>query len=237
LKRDVAEVKTKTAQYGNEINGIKNKISTKEKVFNYVPGGTSFVIDPKGYLVTNYHVIEGARHIAVENGENVYAAKAVFTDKKKDIAILKIEDESFKPFTSIPYSISKSPGKLAEPIFTLGYPKDDIVYSQGYLSSKTGYNNDTLAFQIEIAANPGNSGSPILNRNGEVIGILNGRQKNTEGFTFAVPGQYIYKALDDLKKDTIYQKVKLPGKSSLNGIDRTIQAERIEDYVFMVKVN
>jgi S1-C subfamily serine protease len=241
LKTDVSGLKNQATkdrnELRNELNIIKNKLTTKDKTLNYTPGGTSFVIDPRGYLVTNFHVIQGAKNVAVENGGQAYKAKVVFTNSKNDIAILKIEDEDFKPFSSIPYSISKAPGKLAESIFTLGYPKEDIVYAQGYLSSKTGYHSDTLAFQIEIAANPGNSGSPILNKNGEVIGVLNGRQKNAEGFTFAVPGKYIYNALAELKKDTAYQKLKLPAKSSISGLERTAQAEKVEGYVFMVKVN
>jgi len=162
----------------------------------------------------------------------------VYTDKTKDIAILKIMDEDFKPYNSVPYSISKTSARLAEPIFTLGYPKNEIVYGQGYLSSLTGRNGDTLSCQIEIAANHGNSGSPILNRNGEVVGILNARQTSMEGFTFAIQGKYIYNALDELKRsDTSHQRVKLNSRSQIAGMERTEQVNKVEDYIYMVKVN
>lgn len=221
----------------NDAERKKHENAAEQKKITYTSGGTGFVIDAKGYLATNYHVIAGANHIGVQNKTGDFIAKVVYSDPSRDIAILKIEDESFRPYSSIPYSISRTSGKLAEQVFTLGYPKDDIVYAQGYLSSKTGYNSDTLGFQIEIAANPGNSGSPILNKNGEVIGLLNGRQTNAAGFTFAVAGKYLYAALDELKKDTSYQKVKLPSKSLMMGLDRSVQAEKMEDYVFIVKVN
>lgn len=240
LKREIRNLDNRTKQQGNELNKVKNSITTEKKKTSiiYKSGGTGFIIDAKGYLVTNFHVVDKARDIAVQNNKGEFIAKVVYTDPSKDIAILKIDDESFKPYTAIPYAISKSSARLAEPIFTLGYPKNEIVYGQGYLSSLTGFNGDTLSCQIEIAANHGNSGSPILNKNGEVVGILNARQNSTEGFTFAIQGKYIYKALDDLKKsDTSYQRVKLTSKSSIVGIDRTEQVKKLEDYIYMVKVN
>ena len=241
LKREITDLRNRTNQQRNELTTVQNTITEKEKRKNniiYKSGGTGFIIDAKGYLVTNFHVVNKARDIAVQNNKGEFIAKVVYTDPSKDIAILKIDDESFKPYSAIPYSISKSSARLAEPIFTLGYPKNEIVYGQGYLSSLTGFNGDTLSCQIEIAANHGNSGSPILNKNGEVVGILNARQNSTEGFTFAIQGKYIYKALDDLKKtDTSYQRLKLTSKSSIAGIDRTEQVKKLEDYVFMVKVN
>jgi S1-C subfamily serine protease len=239
LKGEIKNIKDVTTKQGNEINRVKNTInSDKRNSIIYTTGGTGFIIDVKGYLVTNFHVVDRAKNIAVQNEKGEFIATIVYADKAKDIAILKIEDESFKPYASIPYSISKSSAKLAEPIFTLGYPKNEIVYGQGYLSSLTGFNGDTLSCQIEIAANHGNSGSPIMNKNGEVVGILNARQTSTEGFTFAIQGKYIYKALDELKKsDTSYQRVKLNSKSQIAGMERTEQVNKVEDYIFMVKVN
>lgn len=236
LKGKINVLDRKTRQQDYEINNVKNRIIPKNNIV-YTTGGTGFIIDTKGYIVTNSHVIEGAKNVAVQNKKGDFVAKVVYNDPARDIAILKIDDDNFKPYSSIPYMISKNSGRLAETIFTLGYPRNDIVYGQGYLSSKTGFNGDTLSFQIDIAANRGNSGSPIINKNGEVIGILNGRQTNTEGFTFAIEGSNIYKAVDELKKDTTYQRIKLPTRSTLSGLDNTQQVEKLEDYVYMVKVN
>ncbi len=239
LKGEIKNIKVENAKQGNAINKVVNTLNNEKRAaIIYKSGGTGFVIDAKGYIVTNFHVVEKAKNIAVQNDLGEFIAKVVHTDKSKDIAILKIDDESFKPYASVPYSISKTSARLAEPIFTLGYPKNDIVYGQGYLSSLTGFNGDTLSCQIEIAANQGNSGSPIINRNGEVVGILNARQNSTEGFTFAIQGKYIYKALEDLKKsDTSYLRLKLNSKSQISGMERMEQVNKVEDYIYRVKVN
>lgn len=239
LNREIKDLRNTTRMQGNEIKNVKNSIGNeKNNNIIYKSGGTGFIVDAKGYLVTNFHVVDKAENIAVQNSRGEFIAKVVYTDRAKDIAILKIVDDSFKPYASVPYSISKNSARLAEPIFTLGYPRNEIVYGQGYLSSLTGFNGDTLSCQIEIAANHGNSGSPILNHNGEVVGILNARQNSTEGFTFAIQGKYIYKAIDELKKsDTSYQRVKLNSKSQIAGMERTAQVNKVEDFVYMVKVN
>jgi S1-C subfamily serine protease len=239
LKREISTLKAKTDRQGRELNQVKSNITPVTPIV-YKTGGTGFMIDGKGYLVTNSHVVENANNIAVQNTKGTeYVARIVYNNPEKDIAILKIDDENFKSLGTIPYAVSKSAGDLAEPIYTLGYPRNEIVYGQGYLSAKTGFNGDTLSCQIEIAANRGNSGSPILNNNGEVIGILNGRQTNAEGFAFAIRSKYIYQALDELRSqnDTSYQRVKLSSKSSMAGMDRKQQVKKLEDYVFMVKVN
>lgn len=237
LDRKLKENDNVTYRLSQEINSIKNKVNAP--AVTYKTGGTGFIIDPKGYLVTNSHVVADAKNIALENhkGEQ-FNARLVFEDKERDIAILKIVDENFKPFPMVPYAISKASAELAAPIFTLGYPRNDIVYGQGYLSAKTGFQGDTLSCQIEVAANSGNSGSPILNKYGEVIGVLNGRQINAEGFAFAIHSKYIFSAIEELrKKDSAYTRIKLPTTSSIKKIDRENQVKKIEDYIFMVKVS
>jgi S1-C subfamily serine protease len=112
-----------------------------------------------------------------------------------------------------------------------------VVYGEGYLAATTGFDHDTLAVQISINANRGNSGSPIINRKGEIIGVLNARQTSAEGAVFAVQSKYIYDALSSLQKsDSTYQNIKLPSSSSLKRIERTQQVKKISDYVYMVKV-
>src|SRR5678815_6365 len=129
-----------------------------------------------------------------------------------------------------PYSIRKSSAELGEQIFTLGYPRDEVVYGEGYLSAKSGYSGDTTAYQVSISVNPGNSGGPVINHNGEVIGIISSKETNADGVVFAIKSQNIYKALEEIKKtDTI----RLPVSGSVKGLERVQQIKKIEDCVFM----
>lgn len=198
--------------------------------------GTGFLIDAKGYLVTNAHVVKNSKNLYIQNnrGEQ-YGVKVVKLDLTRDIAILKITDENYKPGGALPYGIRRSGSDIAEPIYTLGFPRNEIVYGEGYLSAKTGYNGDTLSCQIAVAANPGNSGGPVFNQQGEVIGILSTKEVEAEGAVFAVQSRFIFEALDELKKDTSFNSLRLPQRSSVRNLSKQEQVRRIQDYVFMVK--
>ncbi|MGN6293460.1 MAG: S1C family serine protease [Chitinophagaceae bacterium] len=242
LSRDLREMKREQQYQKSVVNNLQDQIApsqSKPTPKVYKSGGTGFIIDGKGLLVTNAHVVKNAQNIAVQNRNGVnYSAVLVYSDPEKDLAILRIDDPNFKTMAPPPYAISKSSTDLAEPIYTLGYPRDEIVYGQGYLSAKTGYNGDTLSCQLSILANPGNSGGPVLNQSGEVVGILSTREAESVGVVFALQSKHIYKALNDMKaKDSSYQRVRLSSKSSISYLDRTLQVKKIEDYVFMVKAN
>lgn len=236
LNRDIVAIKKEQQNQKAVVNNLKDQINTDKKSIQFKSGGTGFLIDGKGYLVTNAHIIRNSKNIAVFNNKGEeYEAVVLKTDIAKDIAILKIIDKSFKSIASLPYGISKTSSDVAEPIYTLGYPRNDIVYSEGYLSARTGFNGDTLSCQLGIAANRGNSGGPVFNHNGEVIGILSTKETEAEGVAFAIQSKYIFDAIDQLKKDTAYQSLKLSAKSSVRGMDKQQQVKKIQEYVFMVK--
>lgn len=227
---------TKQIQQDKKINSVISKLEPGTELKG---GGSAFLIDGKGYLVTNAHVLrrklKGA--IVTNNKGEEFRVVIVKVDEARDIAILKIEDEDYKSVSFIPYGIRKSSTDIAEPIFTLGYPDNKFVYGEGYLSSLTGFNGDTLSCQIAVAANPGNSGGPVFNRNGEVIGILSTREVQAEGVVFAIQSKYIVQMVNELKKnDTALQKLKLPLNSAVRGMDKTQQVKKFEDYIYMVKV-
>lgn len=236
LVHQVQSLNAKTKQLDNKIDKVDQK-NSKPSINSQVKfNATGFLIDGKGYIVTNAHVVKNSKNIFVQSNKgDQYHVKLVKIDELKDIAILKIDDEEYKPILSIPYGIRKNNSEIAEPIYTLGFPRNEIVYGEGYLSAKTGFNGDTLSCQIAVAANPGNSGGPVFNHNGEVIGILSTKERQAEGAVFAIQSKYIYQALEELKKDTSYKNVKIVANSSVRGMDKQQQVKKIQDFVFMVK--
>ena len=232
------------AAQGSKINRISNEINKAGTTTTFDHGGTGFLIDGKGYLITNAHVVRNATRIDVQNTLGEYHARIIQLDPESDLALLKIDDTSYHAFNGLPYGISRTGGELGEELFTLGYPRPEIVYGQGYMSAETGFQGDTTAFQLTIAANPGNSGTPVLNNDGEVIGIVTSSQQNAQGMVFAVRSTNIFRAVDSMKVDSSLQKadsnlvhLHIPTNSSLKGVDRVHQIKRIEDYVFIVKRN
>jgi|APSaa5957512535_1039671.scaffolds.fasta_scaffold13919_3 S1-C subfamily serine protease len=147
--------------------------SVKQQV---VSGGTGFLFSSKDYVITNYHVVEGANSIRAKftNGQMVEAV-VVAKDPKNDIAILKLANAP--PLSAIPIKLGdSSQARTGEKIFTIGYPASKIMgerpkYSEGVINSMTGLKDDPAFFQVSVPVQPGNSGGPLFNGRGEVIGI------------------------------------------------------------------
>jgi serine protease Do len=248
LSRRLDNQEKKVNTLTNKINSESSSESTSAvpaPVINFKSGGTGFLIDGKGYLVTNDHVVKNATVVEVQNAQGAYKARILYRDPAADLAFLKIEDTSFRSYGQLPYGISRMKARLGEDLFTMGYPRDEIVYSKGYVSARTGFNGDTLAYQITIAANPGNSGTPVFNKDGEVVGIVSGSQQNAQMVVFAIRSRNIFRAVDDMKDDSTLLKsdsdfvhLHIPTLSSIKGLDRVDQQiPKIEDCIFIVKSN
>jgi len=213
-------------------NAIPNKAGNPGRY-----GGTGFAISTNGYILTNLHVINGADSIYVQNskGES-FKVKAVYTDAQYDMAILKVSDKNFSYLSSLPYTIKRGSSSIGENVYTLGYPKDDAVLGEGYVSSKNGFIGDTTQYQVAIPVNPGNSGGPLLDNNGNLVGIISGKPDQTEGAAFAIKSKYILEAMSAIPQDSLGKKLVANKKNLLSGLKRTKQIEKLQDYVFMIKV-
>ena len=235
-------VDNKLNQFEHKLNQIENKLNDATALpakakFEANFRATGFLADGAGYILTNAHVVNKAKNLIVENkkGEQ-FVAKAVYLNSLTDLAILKITDTGYKKVANLPYTFPPTTANLAEPIFTLGYPREEVVYGEGYLSAKSGYYGDTTSYQISISANPGNSGGPVLNKSGEVIGIISSKETNADGVVFAIKTNSIYRALKEVNNNSDI-KITLPVNNSLKGISRVKQINRVEDFVYKVKGN
>ncbi len=199
-------------------------------------GGTGFALSENGYIVTNYHVVKGADSVYIQNtGGESFKVKVVYQDPAYDIAVLQVTDPEFK-LGSLPYTLKKSESDLGEDVFTMGFPKDSIVYTKGYVSSNNGFSGDTLQYQVAIPVNPGNSGGPLLDVKGNVIGVISGKQTLSDGAAFAVKSNYLLKSLETVSKDSLDNEIVLSKKNLLSGLSRKDQIKKMKNFTFMVKV-
>jgi TonB family protein len=138
--------------------------------------GTGFMFSSKDYVITNWHVIRGANNIKVKflNGEEINA-EVLIKDSKNDIAFLKLERSPQLPASSLRVGDSSSV-RMGDKVFTIGYPAHWIMgqnpkYTEGVVNSLTGIKDDPTVFQISTQIQPGNSGGPLFNQSGNIIGI------------------------------------------------------------------
>jgi serine protease Do len=204
--------------------------------------GTGFALTADGYLVTSAHVITGvdakkADSLLVEGRDHKrYYAETVYADRAHDLAILRIKDKDFKTFGKLPYTFKAGQADLGERVYTLGYPREDVVYGEGALSARSGFGGDTAFYQVSIPLNPGNSGGPLLDAQGNLIGVVSGRQDDVLGAAFATKSSYLVRLVDSLKNKQPAQPYHLPRTNQLTGAGRPQQLKRLQDFVFVVKV-
>ena len=201
--------------------------------------GTGFALTAEGYLVTSYHVVQGADSLLIEGRDRQrYHAEPVYADVKHDLAILRITDKKFTGFGRLPYAIKSGQAELGERVFTLGYPREDVVYGEGALSARSGFEGDTAFYQVSIPVNPGNSGGPLLDERGNLIGVVSGRQNDVQSAAFATKSSYLVRLVDSLAatKTAEAAPYHLPRTGQLAGSSRPRQLKKLQDYVFVVKV-
>ncbi len=192
----VANIVTKTVEY--------------DFFYNAVPvegAGSGFVIDAAGHILTNYHVVENARTIEVTLGDQThYTAKYIGADTRNDIALIQIEAQG-KKLTPLPLGDSHAL-QVGQRVLAIGNPFGfQSTLTTGVVSAlgRTVQTSDTTfideAVQTDAAINRGNSGGPLMNSHGEVIGINSAiytPSGTTAGIGFAIPINTAKRVADDL---------------------------------------
>ncbi|MBT1710531.1 S1C family serine protease [Fulvivirgaceae bacterium PWU5] len=234
LRRNVEQIRKSQSRLMADI-AESNKEKTGPVPETYA--GTGFMISANGYVATSYHVIKGADSVYIEN-ETFGRLKVdiLFSDKENDISILKIAPELLTPVRSLPYTVSPSEANLGEEVFTLGFPREDIVFGEGSVSAATGYKQNPNAYQVSVPVNPGNSGGPLFNAKGELVGIISGLQTETSGAAFATKSTILLHAIMDMPIDTVNVPLALPRINTLKNLGKVQQVKKWREYVFMVRV-
>jgi serine protease Do len=167
--------------------------------------GSGFFINADGYLITNFHVIEGETEISVEvyhqkdgqlDRETYKQVKIIAINKFHDLALLKIEDKNAPKFKFITLGNSDALS-VGDAVFAVGSPLGlERTVTQGIVSTKTRQLEGNLYLQTSTQINPGNSGGPLFNLAGEVVGVTNMKITFGEGLAFAIPVELVKSFLD-----------------------------------------
>jgi len=171
------------------------------------PGGlgSGFLLNEDGYLITNFHVIEGETEISVEvyhqkdgqlDRETYKQVKIIAINKFHDLALLHIEDKGAPKFKAITLGSSDALS-VGDGVFAIGSPLGlERTVTQGIVSTKTRQMEGNLYLQTSAQINPGNSGGPLFNLAGEVVGVTNMKITFGEGLGFAIPVELVKSFLD-----------------------------------------
>ena len=208
--------------------------SAPNKSLSNIWTGTGWAI-LENYIVTNYHVVDGAKTIAIKgvNGNTTSSVTAdiVAVDKHNDLAILRIKSTKID---GIPYSVSPSQSEVGEEIYVLGYPMTDtmgkeIKLTTGVISARTGFQGDPTNYQISAPIQPGNSGGPMFNRKGEVVGIVVAKHTEADNASYAIKTS----CLQNLIESSIGKNL-FPTANTISSLPLNKQVNAIKNYVYYI---
>ena len=177
--------------------------------------GSGFVIDANGHIVTNNHVVEGARMVRVNfNDGTSAAAEVIGTDPDSDLAVIRVDPAEARLLQPVTFADSEGVF-VGQNVMAIGSPfGQDFTLTTGIVSaldrSLSAQNNFSIpeVIQTDAAINPGNSGGPLLNMNGEVIGVntaILSRSNTNSGVGFSVPSNQVRRVVPYLIQNGAYQ--------------------------------
>lgn len=195
MDEEMTELKASTSADFSGI--IENTIKSVVTIRTDLSQGSGFIITSEGYVVTNYHVIEDATAagIITYDGEMHQVAIAGY-DENMDIALLKITG------TFSPLELGDSEDvEIGEKVIAIGNPLGlQFSASEGIVSAmnREGLNKINAYIQTDAALNPGNSGGPLINKQGEVVGINNFKVSSGESLGFALESNYLKDTINEI---------------------------------------
>ncbi|MBI3133946.1 MAG: trypsin-like peptidase domain-containing protein [Bacteroidetes bacterium] len=199
------------------------------------PAGTAFLISKDGYFLTSKHLVEKHPLLTLQQKDQHYTfeASVVYTDSLMDFAILKCHEKIAAAFKPVPFKFLKNDIQLGQDVFTLGYPKNEIVYTKGVVSSEKGYKSDTLSYEVSLPSNPGYSGAPLFTSDGDLVGIVIANNTRQQAVTYVLNHHYIETVIDNLaKKDSM--KIDMHTNFSKRYKDHSTLVKAYRAYIFEV---
>lgn len=202
--------------------------------------GTGFMIDDRGYMVTNHHVIKDAGYIEVEfrwNGmTKTFPAKMVHTDKEKDLAILRIISNDFKLPKNIPYAIEKTDIPVGSEVFTLGYPEAfsmgmEVKFTDGKIGALSGVKNNKSVYQTTIPVRGGNSGGAVFGPNGNIVGVMRATYKDSNVYSYAIKSSVLIDFIHSFNDDIVITR-----PNTIKNQKLVSKISTLKDYVAWVKI-
>jgi S1-C subfamily serine protease len=241
IKFNIQDTETILYKVYPQIDG--KRVSDRKTSNEWSGNGSGVIISRSGYIVTNHHVIEDANEIEVEfvmnNELKKFSAQIVQSDKVNDLAVIKIFDMNFDGLNELPYNFKTRTSEVGTKVYAYGYPMalslmgKEIKITDGIISSKSGIDGDITTYQISAAIQPGNSGGPLFDDKGNLIGInssgLARLGSETTGYT--IKSNYVLNLIDVLPNS-----ITLPSNTKLESLPLTEQIKEISKFVVLVKV-
>jgi S1-C subfamily serine protease len=200
------EMVTLKASASSDFSGIiESAVKSVVTIKTDIAQGSGFIVADGGYVVTNAHVIEGASAAAIitYDGQS-HSVSVIGKDGNMDIALLKINDTGYNPL-----KLGNSNNvQVGEKVIAIGNPLGlQFSVSEGIISAvdRAGTNNLNAYLQTDASLNPGNSGGPLIDVNGEAIGINNFKISGSENIGFALESNYIKKTVNNIYSQ-VYSK-------------------------------
>jgi tetratricopeptide (TPR) repeat protein len=193
------------------------------------------------HIATNYHVVDGAQSLIVTgingNTNRNYEVEVVAADKFNDLAILHVNDNTFKGFPPFKYGFSMETKDIGTEVFVLGYPLittmgEDIKLTNGIISAKTGFQGDVSLYQISAPIQPGNSSGPLFDDDGDLIGIVNAKHTGAENVGYAIKLLYLKNLIESADL-----RVPLASTNSIRSLSLKEKVKTISPVVVMIKAN
>ena len=225
---------------GNNITNNASNNNYYEPPFTAKWSGSGFALN-RGYIATNHHVIDGARNIkvyGVKGNFNIgYNAQVVLSDPHNDLAVIKINDSRFTSFGTIPYRVKTNMAEVGEEVFVLGYPMtttmgDEIKLTTGVISARSGFQGDLSLYQTTAPIQPGNSGGPLFDNSGNLIGIVNAKHIGAENVGYAIKASYLSNLIQSGSMSGL-----LPQTNSISGQNLSGKVKSVKNFVFLIKCN